>query len=320
MKLVSYDELPASYDPGRALIHLAAFGGYPDRRSIDLWRRRTSWLADYVGVFAVEEGMVVGQTFVQRIPFTFADRTETVSGIAGVSTRLDHARSGVARRILQEVHRREREAGIRYSTLWTNRSWGAHRLYEQLGYRDVYAPPWAVRIRPALRRHTRKKGVRPGRVTDLAQIEELHSEYARGRLGFAHRPPGFARVAAAAGELRPREEMLVSTEGGRLFGYAMFDSNRNRTVCGELVGRSAAVRARLAASVEARTRAGPTAFRDGAVPEMGSWLRERHYTIAPAGWVGLMATEFGRERSQVQLERELGTRDRRFLCLAGDRF
>ncbi len=149
MKLVGFDELPDSYDSDRALVQLAAFGGFLNRRRIDLWRRRTSVFADYFGIFAVDAGTVVGQTFVLRIPYTFPHGTESISGIAGVATRLDHARTGVARRILEEVHRREREAGIGYSTLWTNRSWGAHRLYEKLGYRDVYAPPGAVRVPPA---------------------------------------------------------------------------------------------------------------------------------------------------------------------------
>ena len=155
-------------------------------------RRRTSVFADYFGIFAVDAGTVVGQTFVLRIPYTFPHGTESISGIAGVATRLDHARTGVARRILEEVHRREREAGIGYSTLWTNRSWGAHRLYEKLRVRDVYAPPGAVGVPPA-RSPRPGRTVRPGHRSDLEAIEELHSRYTEGRWGFTQRPPNFAR-------------------------------------------------------------------------------------------------------------------------------
>jgi GNAT superfamily N-acetyltransferase len=320
MKLVPYDDLPESSDPDRALVQLAAFGGFFDRRRIELWRRRASVFADYLGVFAVDRSAVVGQTFVQRIPFTFPHGTETVSGIAGVATRLDHARTGVARRVLEEVHRREREAGIGYSMLWTNRSWGAHRLYEKLGYRDVYAPPWAVRVPGTRRPSTRPKAVRPGHRSDLEAIEHLHRRYAEGRWGFARRPPNFMRVSVAAGDLRPREETLVALNDGRLSGYAVVDSNQYRVICGELVSSSSAVRARLASAIEARARHRPVAFRDATVEDMRARLRRRGYSIATAGWFSLMAMEYGRERSGAHLKRELGTNDPRFVCLDGDHF
>src|SRR5208282_316560 len=272
------------------------------------------------GIFAVDAGTVVGQTFVLRIPYTFPHGTETVSGIAGVATRLDHARTGVARRILEEVHRREREAGIGFSTLWTNRSWGAHRLYEKLGYRDVYAPPWAVRVPPARSSSPPGRNVRPGRRSDLEAIEELHRRYTEGRWGFTQRPPNFARVAVAAGDLRPREEILVAHTDGRLSGYAVIDMNQYRTICGELVATSEPVRARLATSIEARARKKPVSFRDGIVGDMNTWLCRRGYSIATAGWFGLMAMAYGRERSRAQLEREFGTRDPRFVCHDGDHF
>jgi GNAT superfamily N-acetyltransferase len=319
MKLLAYDELPSSCDPGRALVSVAAFGEFRHRRTIDLWRRRRSRLADYAGVFAVDHGVVVGQAFVERIPYTFPHGTETVSGIAGVTTRLDHARAGIARRVLEEVHRREREAGIRYATLWTNRSWGAHRLYEELGYRDVYAPPLAVRIRPSRRRRSIGTKVRSGRRSDLREIETLHARSGEGRWGFAQRPDGFARVAATAGEFR-LEDVLVALDRGRPSGYAVYASDHERTSCGELVASSASSRALLVASLEARARSGLVVFRDGVVDDLGPELRRRGYVVASAGWFGLMATEFGRERSRPDLVREFGTHDPRFRCFAGDRF
>ena len=320
MKLIGYDELRDSNDSDRAIVQLAAFGGFLDRRRIGLWRRRTSVFADYFGVFAVDRGTVVGQTFVLRIPYTFPHGTELVSGIAGVATRLDHARTGVARQVLDEVHRREREAGIGYSMLWTNRSWGAHRLYETLGYRDVYAPPWAVRVPPPRRPAPPRKTARPGRRSDLEDIEQLHRRYAEGRWGFAQRPPNLMRVSVAAGDLRPREEILVVRTDGRLSGYALVDSNQYRVICGELVSRSRAIRTRLVSTMEARARHRPVALRDAVVEESRPWLRRRGYSIATAGWFSLMAMTHGRERTRAQLEREFGTTDPRFVCHDGDHF
>ena len=320
VRLVGYDELPTSMDSGRALVHLAAFGGVADRRSTDVWRRRTSSLADYVGIFAVDGETVVGQTFVLRVPFTFPHGTEMVSGLAAVSTRLDYARAGIARRILEEVHRRERESGIRYSTLWTNRSWGAHRLYEKLGYRDVYDPPLAIRVPTSAPRRQLGRGIRRGKRSDLAEVEAAHARVGEGRWGFATRHRGFARVAAAAGELRPHDELLVSGRSGKISGYAMVDANSHRVICGELVAASASERASLAAAIEQRAGVVPTAFRDSAVPELGGWLHRRGYASTPSAWFGLMACELGRDRTRSSIVREMGTEDPRFLCMTGDRF
>jgi GNAT superfamily N-acetyltransferase len=320
VKLLTYDELPDRCEASRAIVHLAAFGGFPDRRTIEIWRTRTSSFADYVGVFAVDRGTVVGQTFVDRIAYTFPHGTETVAGLAGVATRLDYARAGVARRVLEDVHRREQEAGIEHAILWTNRSWGAHRLYETLGYRDVYEPPWAARQNGSPVRRGLPRGVRAARRSDLEGIEGLHARFGRERWGFAQRPAGFLRAAVAAGELRPKEQILVAHDRGGLSGYAVFESSRSRALCGELVAASNPVRARLASALEARTGARALAFRDGAVDALAPWLRRRGYVTASAGWFGLMGLALGKERARGALQREFGTRDPRFLCFTGDRF
>ena len=162
MKLLTFDELSDRQHTDRSLVQAAAFGGAFDRRRVEIWRRRTKVLADYVGIFAVDRGTVVGHAFVERIPYAFPGGTETITGIASVATRSDRARAGVARLVLEEIHRREREAGIRHAALWTNQSWGAHRLYEKLGYRDIHVPVLAVRASPGpARRPGRTRGA-PG--------------------------------------------------------------------------------------------------------------------------------------------------------------
>jgi GNAT superfamily N-acetyltransferase len=319
MKILTFDELSISDDPGRALVSLAAFGEFRDRRAVELSRRPASWLAEYVGVFAVDQGAVVGQMFVERVPYTFPHGTETVSGIAGVTTRLDHARGGIARQLLEEVHRRERAAGIRHSILWTNRSWGAHRLYEKIGYRDVYAPPLAVRILPLPRHRSGGARVRTARRSDFRAIEGLHARSGEGRWGFAQRPARFARREAATGGFRA-EDVLIALDRGEPSGYAVVGDRRGQARCGELVASSSSARNRLCASVEARASAGSFTFWDGVVNDMGPELRRRGYVVSAAGWFGLMASELGRERSRAELVREFGTSDPRFRCFSGDRF
>ncbi|MGA8664259.1 MAG: GNAT family N-acetyltransferase [Thermoplasmata archaeon] len=319
MRFLTYDELTPSMEVDRTLIHLASFGGAFARRSIDLWRRRSHMFADYVGVFAVERGRLLGQTLVFRIPYTFPDGTELVSGIAAVGTRPDRGRAGVARAILTEIHRREEEAGVRYSTLWTNRSWGAHGLYEKLGYRDVYSSPWAVRA-PALRPGKRAPGVRPAHASDLIDLERLHARRAVGRLGFLRNESGYLDLWRATGDLDPAKELIVSRSGSRITGYAHVDSNPYRTICGELVATSARAWRNLLGEVGRRAKRTPVAFQHTPVTDHPGWFRGIGCTLVNQGWYVFMATQLGRQWSAPSARTRFATTDPRFLCLAGDRF
>ena len=319
MRFLTYDELTPSMDVDRTLLHLASFGGTFPRRSVDLARNRLKATAEYVGVFAVEHGRLIGQTYVLRIPYTFPDGTEAVTGIAGVGTRPDRRRAGVARAILTEVHRREAEAGIRYSTLWTNRSWGAHRLYETLGYQDIYASPWAVHA-PMVRLPRRPPGVRPARRSDLRELEQLHARRAEGRLGFAHRPEGSLTVSAAAHEFDPATDLVVLRSGGRVRGYAHLEATPYRVISGELVADSARTRRVLVSEVQRRAKDRPFAFTHTPVTDSLDLFRGHGYAMVPTGWYALMACAIGRKWSPRAALERFSTEDPRFLCLSGDRF
>ena len=257
----------------------------------------------------------------KRLPYTFVDGTESVGAIASVGTRPDRARSGVARQILAEIHRRERESGIRYATLWTNRSWGAHRLYEKLGYRDVYSFPWAVRApRPGPRPSRPRGGSRPARPRDLPELERSHDRSAEGRLGFCGRPLRFLQVGAATREFDPARELIVAREKGRVVGYALAQSNSVRALCGELVAETPRARSSLVTEIERRAEGLPVAFQHTPVSDHPEFFRRRGYVTLGTGWYVLMAAELGREWTHRAAVARFASNDPRFLCLAGDRF
>jgi GNAT superfamily N-acetyltransferase len=319
MKFRTFDELTPSMETDRNLLHLTAFGNVFPRRTVDRYRRAGDYFAEYVGVFAEEKGRLLGQTFVLRIPYTFPDGTEAISGIAGVSTRPDRGRAGVARAILTEVERREREAGIRFATLWTNRSWGAHHLYEQLGYRDVYSSPWVVHgPEPVAPR--RPAGVRPGRRSDLDEVERLHARHAEGRLGFLRQPNGYTRLELASGWLDPTTQLIVAGSGRRLLGYAALDPSPFRTICGEIVASSPATRRALIAGVRWRAKGGALAFQHTPVTDDPRSFAGHGYSEIPNGWYVFMAHPVGRTWGARAAVNAFATNDPRFLCLAGDRF
>ena len=82
-----------------------------------------------LAVYAVEDDAVVGQVGIFRLPMISSEGREDVGGIWAVSTHPHYARRGIASLLLDEAHTRMRQAGLRFSTLGTDRSRVAHKLY-----------------------------------------------------------------------------------------------------------------------------------------------------------------------------------------------
>lgn len=321
MRILTFDELDPVMEADRSLLHLAAFGGTWPRRSVELERSRFHRLAEYGGVFGVEHGRLVGQVFVWRIPYAFPDGPGIVGGVAAVATRPDRGGRGIAGTLLRDVHRREADAGVHQVALWTNASWGAHRLYERLGYRDLYAYPWAVHAPGSGRRlPPRPRSIRPARTSDLDELERLHNSVLRGRWGFAQRTVGAGRAAALEGRLDPAQSLLVAHVGPEITGYAHVDRSPLRSVCGELVARTAAGARALIAEVLRKSSTVPVAFQHTPVSEAPERFRGPRFVAIAGGWHVLMGRSLDREGATSALRRTFGTADPRFVCMAGDRF
>ncbi len=318
MRTLTFDELPAALEAQRAALGLGAFSGYLDRRAVRAYRRRGLELSDYVGLFAVDGGRLLGQVVVLRLPYRARDGAETVAGIASVTTAPHARRRGVARGLLEEAHRREREAGARYALLWTSPSWYAHDLYESLGYRDVFVPPLALRASAGTRSLPRGESLRGANAGALEELEELHRTFSRDRTGFASRPAGFLRVEREAG--RDLEGLLVLRRRGRAVGYAVAARRSNHLACGELVAGPRDVPALLRA-LERVAPAGVLALGNTPVLDHAAELTRRGYAVRrEAEWRSLMACPLAGAPSARTLRRELTTDDRAFLCMSLDRF
>lgn len=317
MRIVTFDELTPDMERSRQLVNLAALGSiFARARIADLRRRRA--LADYVGVFAVEGNEVLGHVFVELIPYEFADGPDTISGIATVGTRPDVGRSGIARKLIQEAHRREREEGRRFAALWTNRSWGAHNLYEKLGYQDVYSSPWALHTPPV--RRPKAPNIRPARRSDLGTMERLHDCLAAGRIGYCRRPRGSLSSAVRFRYIDPSTDLLVRRHDGDLGGYAVLERTTRRVLCGELVADSPAVKKELVVGVAREANGLPYAFQHTLVSDSPDLFRPPRFVFGRMSWYGMMAADLGRGWTREAALEQFGTQDPRFLCLAGDRF
>ena len=319
MSIITFDELPRALEAERAGLDIAAFGGHAERKVLHFVRRSTTYLADYVALYEREGDRLWGQVLVARFPYAFRNRTEIVAGLMGVTTRKEAAGRGVATRLIQAVHSRERRAGIRHVFLWTNPSWHAHDLYEKLGYRDVYCPPlatkWIRRTRPVPAGWT----VRPARVQELRALERIHGAATRAGLGFAPRPRRCLDIAVRF-ERMDLKSLLVTRRHDRVMAYALVNRRRRIVRCGELMALDPSSRAVTLSAVESMAAGSVCGLDDSVVGSDIPDLRDRGYTIAPSRWWVLMARPLGSRSGQKWDASDYGTEDARFTCMTLDRF
>ena len=168
-----------------------------------------------LAIYAVEDDVVMGQVGIFRLPMISTEGREDVGGIWAVSTHPQYTGSSVASALLEEAHARMRAAGLRFSTLGTDRYRQAHRLYRRHGYQETNV--WATALAPWETAHqpTRLQAAPPG-PGGYELIEGIYQKVARGYLGFSWRHTPFAplrRVSLA--------EIWILQENSRPVGYAI---------------------------------------------------------------------------------------------------
>ena len=320
LRILTYDELPRERMAEQAGVQIAAFGGFWTPSVVRAYRRSGSRLSEYVGVYAVDDGVLVGQILVFRVPYRFPDgSTAPVAGLAAVTTRPDAMRRGVARALLDDVHRRERVAGITDALLWTNRSWVAYRLYETAGYRTLYSPGWALRVCRGRQALPPGWSLTPGNRTVLDEVESLHTQRSGDRIGFAARSPGTLRADARAGDVQP-SNLLVLRHDGRLEGYAYAARETGILRCGELVTASPAADSMLLQGLESRAAGGLLAVGYTGQTDRREELSRRGYIVAPGSWWVLMGALLDPHLDPARAPIRFGADDPRFVCMALDRF
>jgi GNAT superfamily N-acetyltransferase len=295
MHIYSLDELPQALRP-----QLAAFGvvdGGPPQdwefiRRLRRHRRTGLPCSEYYAVYAVDEDRVLSRVETLDLVFTGPSGPQTVVGISDVVTRPEGLGRGFARGLLREVHRRGIDQGRDWSFLWTHRTWGAHRLYEELGYEDVYSPPYALRKIPRSARRTPPTGYRwrVASASDAARLERLLAADTARRLGFVPRKPGSARIRFRVGWRKPENHRILSRRS-RPVGYAyLSEDSRRNLVAGEVVLTSPAHREAMIGALEGLARGRWLTFQNTTfVRDTDALLRARGYAVYPAAHVVLMA-------------------------------
>jgi GNAT superfamily N-acetyltransferase len=161
--------------------------------------------------------LVVGQVGVFRLPMISTEGREDVGGVWAVSTHPEHAGRGVASCLLEEAHTRMRAAGLRFSTLGTDRYRKAYKLYQRHGYVDIHIWGTAIARWETAHQPTR---LRAERVQPLGPegydfVEWVFRTVGSDYLGFAWRHTPFARLR----EQVPLEDIWVLWENNKTVGY-----------------------------------------------------------------------------------------------------
>lgn len=144
-------------------------------------------------VNAVEEGVVLGQVGVFRLPMISLEGREDVGGVWAVSTHPQHAGRGIASALLDEAHARMRAAGLRFSTLGTDRYRVGYKLYQEHGYVDMQVWATALARWETAHQPTRLRA-QPLGSEGYDFVEKLFEDIASEYLGFAWRHTPFARL------------------------------------------------------------------------------------------------------------------------------
>jgi GNAT superfamily N-acetyltransferase len=218
MKILEYDEVDPEHVFQLALLALD-FALTPEHA--EHIRRTDPRPFPCLAVYAVEEEKVVGQVGVFRLPMITADGREDVGGVWAVSTHPQFGGRGVASVLLDEAHRRMRAAGLRFSTLGTDRWRVAHRHYRQHGYEDMSVwgtalARWETAHQPT---HLVAKPPDPG---GYDFIDHLFQEIARDYFGFAWRHRPFIRLRDKVS----LDDICVLWEDDQPVGYALAHVNR----------------------------------------------------------------------------------------------
>jgi GNAT superfamily N-acetyltransferase len=216
LEVAGYDEV----DPVGVLdLNLLCLGYALTPERMEVIRRLDPRPFPSFGVYAIEEGIVVGQVGLYRLPMVTTEGPEDVGGICAMCTHPAFGRRGIAARLLEEAHARMRSAGLRFSTLGTNRYRTAHVLYQRYGYEDVFRPASTLARLDQVMLGTDLR-VERADAQRRDHTDEVFRRATTGKLGFSRRHERFFSMLVDTGELGAGEVWLVYQER-HVVGYAL---------------------------------------------------------------------------------------------------
>ncbi len=217
MKIVEYDEA----DPFSVLdLNLLCFRFALTPETAVRIRRLDGRAFPFLAIYAVDDGRIVGQTGVFRLPAMTVDGPEDVGGIWAMCTHPAYSRRGIGSLLIAEAHARMRAAGLRFAALGTSRHWVSHPFYRRHGYQDVAHFAAALAPRAAVAGCSNGLHVTQATRNALPEADALFRRVAAGKTGFARRHDNFLPDMTDIGDDVRLEDLRLLYHGRDLIGYA----------------------------------------------------------------------------------------------------
>ncbi len=234
-----------------------------------------------LAIYAVEGDEILGQVGIFRLPMVTTDGGEDVGGIWAVSTHPQYAGLGVASRLLEEAHTRMRNAGLRFSTLGTDRYRVAHKLYRRHGHEETFVWSTALARWETAHQPTRLHA-EPAGVDGYDFIEQIYSDIAKNYLGFAWRYTPFERLRRIN-----LSDIWILKKNNAVVGYALTITGLNVLKISNLVLQQEIDTAEALAALAAELRSGYVQVTISRPSETMS-LKRAGYYVANPNWAGFM--------------------------------
>jgi len=303
MRIVEYDDL----DPLSALnLSLLALDFPLTPEHAAHIRRTDPRPFPCLAIYALEDDLVLGQVGIFRLPMVSTEGREDVGGIWAVSTHPEHSGRGVASMLMDEAHARMRAAGLRFSTLGTNRYRTSYRLYRQHGYEDLHVWGAAFAAWDTAHRPTRLRA-EPVGSGGYEFIEQLFGRLAGPYLGFAWRHTPFTRLRDKVN----MEDIRVLWENAQPVGYALMRADKSLLSVSSLMLREEIDAAEAVAALAANLKASYVRVALSRPVDIAS-LRDAGYRVAHPNWGAFMLKPL---LSEITVEDA-----RRLFGIGGDRF
>lgn len=260
-----------------------------------------------LALYALEKGEAVGQVGVFRLPMVSIYGREDVGGVWAVSTHPQYAGQGVASLLLEEAHAMMRSAGLRFSTVGTNRDWVAYSLYRRHGYLDMNV--WASALARWETAHQPTR-LRAKNLTHSGHdfIESLFDEIAQDRTGFAWRYKPFARLR----DQIIADNIWIFWDNSNPVGYAFTSIEKGVMAISDLVLKTGVDAAEAVAALTACKEANYVQVTLSRPIDIYS-LRTAGYRVAHPSWNAFMVKSLQPEISVVEARRLFGIGADQFL-------
>lgn len=260
-----------------------------------------------LAVYAVEDDVLLGQVGIFRLPMISTKGREDVGGVWAVSTHPQYAGRGIASQLLDEAHTRMREAGLRFSTLGTNRYRVAYKLYRQHGYEETNVWATALARWETAHQPTRLRA-QPLGPEGYEFVDRVFMDIAQDYLGFAWRHMPFSRMRHVVN----LTEIWILKENDLIVGYALASLDQTLLKISNLVLQRNIDAAEATAAVAAEHKSDYVQVKISRPIEIAS-LRGAGYHVAHPTWDTFMIKPLVPEVTVEDAQRLYGIGTDRFL-------